>query len=75
MSQVFESNHAKLAAEPRFAEIAHELAALSPIDSRESFNRYCREACRRWNEQFREGLAQLRISLNCSSASSAARTA
>jgi hypothetical protein len=38
----FELNHAKLASDPRFAEIARELSTLSPINSRESFNRYCR---------------------------------
>ncbi|MGZ5003389.1 MAG: hypothetical protein ACXWBM_09390, partial [Chthoniobacterales bacterium] len=30
-------------------ELAKNLAALSPIDSRASFNRYCREACRLWS--------------------------
>ncbi|MGZ5504064.1 MAG: hypothetical protein ACXWGY_05335 [Chthoniobacterales bacterium] len=49
MSAVFELNHAKLATDPRFEELAKNLAALSPIDSRASFNRYCREACRLWS--------------------------
>src|SRR5437762_11510640 len=55
---MFELNHTKLAVEPRFAVIAHELSALSPINSRESFNRYCREACRLWNEAFPDGIGE-----------------
>jgi hypothetical protein len=51
MFATFELNHEKLGAEPRFAELAGELSALSPIDSPGTFNRYCREACRLWNEQ------------------------
>jgi hypothetical protein len=54
----FELNHAKLASDPRFAEIARQLSALSPINSRESFNRYCREACRLWNEKFPDGIGE-----------------
>jgi hypothetical protein len=34
MNASFDLNHAKLAADPRFAGIAHELSALSPINSR-----------------------------------------
>jgi hypothetical protein len=49
MNSVFELNHDKLAADPRFADLARKLSLLSPIDSRDSFNRYCREACRLWN--------------------------
>src|SRR5205823_12879960 len=45
-------------ADPRFAEIAQKLSALSPINSRESFNRYCREACRLWNDVFRDGIGE-----------------
>src|SRR5206468_12397630 len=37
---------------------ARELSALSPINSRESFNRYCREACRLWNEAFPNGIGE-----------------
>jgi mannose-6-phosphate isomerase-like protein (cupin superfamily) len=51
-------NHAKLASDPRFAKIARQLSTLSPINSRESFNRYCREACRLWNEKFPDGIGQ-----------------
>jgi len=58
MTAMFELNHAKLAADPRFAGIAHELSALSPINSRESFNRCCREACRLWNEAFPNGIGE-----------------
>ncbi len=55
---MFELNHTKLAVDTRFADIAHELSALSPINSRESFNRYCREACRLWNEAFPNGIRE-----------------
>ncbi len=58
MKASFDLDHAKLAADPRFAAIAHELSALSPINSRESFNRYCREACRLWNEAFPNGIGE-----------------
>src|SRR5947207_4075248 len=55
---MFELNHTKLAVDTRFADIAHELSALSPINSRESFNRYCREACHLWNEAFPNGIGE-----------------
>jgi hypothetical protein len=58
MTIVFDLDHAKLAANPRFARIAHELSTLSPINSRESFNRYCREACRLWNRAFPGGIGE-----------------
>ena len=58
MKASFDLDHAKLAADPRFAGIAHELSALSPINSRESFNRYCREACRHWNQEFPSGIGE-----------------
>jgi mannose-6-phosphate isomerase-like protein (cupin superfamily) len=59
MNASFDLDHAKLAAaDPRFAHIAHELSALSPINSRESFNRYCREACRLWNRAFPDGIGE-----------------
>lgn len=48
---VFELDHQKLRDDPRLATIAKELSKQGPIDSRESFNRYCHEACRLWNEQ------------------------
>jgi hypothetical protein len=58
MRASFDLNHATLATDSRFVEIARELSALSPIDSRESFNRYCRAACRSWNEKFPDGIGQ-----------------
>jgi hypothetical protein len=54
MSTAFELNHDKLRDDPRFAAVAGELSKLSRIDSRETFNRYCQEACRVWSEQFQE---------------------
>lgn len=59
MTPVFELNHEKLAADPRFAEIATALSDLSPIDSDETFNRYCREACRLWRENFRNPIGEI----------------
>ncbi len=56
MQARFELDHALLAEDPRFADVAATLARLSRIDSRDSFNRYCREACRLWHDQFPEGL-------------------
>jgi hypothetical protein len=58
MSPSFHLDHGKLAADPRFAQLAHELSSLSPIDSHETFNRYCREAYRRWNEEFPDGIGE-----------------
>jgi mannose-6-phosphate isomerase-like protein (cupin superfamily) len=58
MAASFDLDHRKLASDPRFAEIAHKLSALSPINSRVSFNRYCREACRLWNEKFPRGIGE-----------------
>src|SRR6202022_2550049 len=58
MTATFELSHEKLAADPRFARIARELNALSAINSRESFNRYCREACRLWNRAFPDGIGE-----------------
>ncbi len=53
-SQVFDLNHEALAENPRFAQIAAELNDLSPIDSDETFNHYCREACRLCKEHLRD---------------------
>jgi hypothetical protein len=58
MSAVFELNHKKLTDDPRFASIADKLSARSPIDSRASFNRYCREACQLWSEHFAVGVGK-----------------
>lgn len=41
MSTAFELNHERLASDPRLAEIGTALEVFSPIDSDESFNRYC----------------------------------
>lgn len=48
MNPVFEIEAAKLPNESQSADYARRLAALSPIDSKESFNHFCREACRLW---------------------------
>src|SRR5947209_3725346 len=58
MGASFDLDHAQLAADPRFTTIAEELSAFSPIDATESFNRYCREACRLWNREFPEGIGE-----------------
>ena len=58
MNTVFQINHEKLAADLSFAGIADELDELSPIDSEETFNEYCREACRLWSEHFRKPVGQ-----------------
>ena len=57
-SPVFELNHEKLAADPRFAEIGAALDEFSPIDSDETFNLYCREACRVWTGHFRDPVGE-----------------
>jgi hypothetical protein len=57
-SPAFELNHETLAHDPKFTEIASKLSSLSPIESNESFNRYCREACRVWEEQFPQALGE-----------------
>jgi hypothetical protein len=56
MRASFDVDHSNLASDSRFAEIAKGLSTLTPIDSADSFNRYCREACRLWQEQFRRDL-------------------
>ena len=58
MSAVFELNHEKLASDPRFAEIGAALDEFSPIDSDETFNQYCREACRVWTGHFRKQVGE-----------------
>lgn len=58
MSGIFDLNHEKLANDPRFAEIGAALSALSPIDSEQTFNRYCREACRLWTDHFRDPVGE-----------------
>lgn len=56
---VFNLNHEKLASDPRLAEIGAALDAFSPIESEETFNRYCREACRLWTGQFRDSVGTI----------------
>jgi hypothetical protein len=58
MSATFDLNHENLAADPRFQAMARELSRQSQIDSRASFNRYCREACRIWKEQLGDGVGK-----------------
>jgi mannose-6-phosphate isomerase-like protein (cupin superfamily) len=54
MNPIFLLNHEKLRSDPRLTAIAGGLGQQTQIDSREAFNRYCREACRLWSEQFGE---------------------
>jgi hypothetical protein len=54
MGASFQLDHEKLVSDPRFAEMGAALAAFSPIDSEETFNHYCREACRVWAGRFRK---------------------
>jgi hypothetical protein len=51
MSVSFELNHDRLAADSKFAAMAGDLSKQSRIDSRDSFNRYCKEACRLWSDR------------------------
>jgi hypothetical protein len=57
-SPVFEVNHEMLAADPRLAEIGAALDLFSPIDSDETFNEYCHEACRVWAGHFRNPVGE-----------------
>jgi mannose-6-phosphate isomerase-like protein (cupin superfamily) len=52
MSVSFDLNHSKLASDSKFANFAKDLSAQSRIDSREAFNRYCRQACLLWSKHF-----------------------
>ena len=52
MSASFDLNHDKLTSESKFVTIASSLSTQSRIDSRDAFNRYCRNACSLWSEQF-----------------------
>jgi hypothetical protein len=58
MGAVFELDHKKLAEDSRFEAMARELGKQSRIDSRESFNDYCRKACGIWSEQFAQGIGR-----------------
>jgi hypothetical protein len=50
MGAVFDLDHGKLAGDARFVAIARELSKQTKIDSPETFNNYCREACRLWEQ-------------------------
>jgi hypothetical protein len=52
MNVRFDLNHDKLAGDPRFAALAGSLSGQSHIDSRDAFNRYCRQARLLWKEHF-----------------------
>ena len=58
MGTIFRLDHEKLFTNPRMGSLARELNAQSNIDSRFSFNRYCREACRLWSEEFGDGIGE-----------------
>jgi mannose-6-phosphate isomerase-like protein (cupin superfamily) len=48
----FDLNYDKLTSESKFVAIASSLSTHSRIDSRDAFNRFCRNACALWTEQF-----------------------
>ena len=50
--EVFALDHGPLAHENRLPALAEMLGAQSRIDSRETFNAYCRETCRAWAELY-----------------------
>jgi hypothetical protein len=58
MNAVFDLNHEKIATDPLFTAFASKLSTQCQIESRTSFNRYCREACRLWNEHFSKGVGK-----------------
>jgi hypothetical protein len=58
LGAVLDLDHGTLAADPGFGVMARALSAQSRIDSRASFNRYCREACRLWSEHFGQGIGK-----------------
>jgi hypothetical protein len=57
-SPVYALNHEELASDPRLAEMAALLDGFSPIDSDQTFNEYCREACRVWAGHFRKPVGE-----------------
>lgn len=52
MGEFFQLDHGPLAHDERYAALATGLGAQTRIDSRGSFNDYCRRACRLWIERF-----------------------
>lgn len=57
-SPSFDLDHARLATNLRFSEIAAALSELSPIDSEAAFNGYCRAACELWKEHLRDPVGE-----------------
>lgn len=51
MNASFDLNHNRLAGDSKFASVTEGLNTLSRIDSKDTFNRYCRKACLLWNER------------------------
>lgn len=58
MNKVFALDHSQLATPAQTEAVARELTKLGTIESNESFNRYCKEACRVWGEHFSEGIGR-----------------
>ena len=58
MNAAFDVSHEKLAVDPVFTAFTRQLSECSRIESRASFNRYCREACRLWDEHFGDGIGK-----------------
>jgi len=56
LETTFKLDHNLLAADVRFATLAHELSKQPRIDSQASFNQYCRTACHSWDKQFGHGI-------------------
>jgi mannose-6-phosphate isomerase-like protein (cupin superfamily) len=54
MNVSFDLDHRKLTADSRYAAIAGRLSTHSRIDSQETFNHYCRQACLLWRQHFRD---------------------
>ena len=51
MNPTFQLRYDPLMADSKFRELANALQHLGPIDSREQFNFYCREACLIWSKE------------------------
>lgn len=58
MALSFDLDYEKLATDARFSAIARDLSVQTRIDSRDSFNHFCREACRVWQQHSEGGLGQ-----------------
>jgi len=55
MNTKFRLKYERLRRDGKFREFAETLQRLGPIDSREHFNSYCREACRLWTQEVEKG--------------------